>query len=417
MYLRGSKFNMTRRRRNSSPLLILALLILIAGVVYVNLVVVPATPPLFIPTSTPTTSPATFVKNAEDLISQGKIQQGMEAYQEAIRSDPRNSSNYITLAQLQVFTGDYQDAIDNAQNALLINSTNSMANAIRGWALGFQGDYLTADAAIQKAIELDPNNGVAYAYKAEVLALQYQTGKDILGVVQKATDASREAQRLAPNALETHRARGIVLEITQNYEEAVNEFEAAIAINPNIADLHLALGRNLRALNQYAKAVEEFNRANALNPADPLPNTYIARTYLTIGDFPKAIQYAQQAVKVSPTDPYMYGNLGTMFYRNRQYRESLDPFRLSIYGGTTADGVQVTGLPMDNDRVVEYYYLFGLAAARINQCSDALKISQYLQENAAENETAVYNAKEMVNICQQWITGTSTPTRETTPVQ
>ncbi len=417
MYLRGSKFNMTRRRRNSSPILILALLILIGGMFYVNLVVVPATPPLFIPTSTPTTSPVTFIKNAEDLIAQGKIQQGMEAYKQAIKSEPKNSANYITLAQLQVFSGDYQGAIDNAQNALLINANNSMAHAIHGWALGYQGDFLAADAAIKKAIEFDPNNGIAYAYEAEVLALQYQAGKDILGVVQKATDASREAQRLAPNALETHRARGIVLEITQNYEEAVNEFEAAINMNPNIADLHLALGRNLRALNQYAKAVEEFNRANALNPADPLPNTYIARTYLTIGDFPKAIQYAQQAVKVSPSDPYMYGNLGTMFYRNRQYRESLEPFRLAIRGGTTVDGVQVTGLPMDNDRVVEYYYLFGLAAARVNACSDALQISQYLQENAAENETAVFNAKEMVNICQQWITGTSTPTRETTPVK
>jgi len=417
MYLRGSKFNMTRRRRNSSPLFILTLLIMIAVVVYINLVVVPATPPLFIPTNTPTTSPATFIKNAEDLIAQGKILQGMAAYQEAIKSDPRNSATYITLAQLQVFNGDFQSAIDNAQNAMLINASNSMANAIYGWALGYKGDYLGALGAIKKAIDLDPNNGIAYAYEAEVLTLQYQAGQDILGVIQKATDASREAQRLAPNALETHRARGLVLNITQNYEEAVNEFKAAIAINPNIADLHLSLGTNLKALNQYAQAVEEFNRANALNPADPLPNTYIAGTYLTLGDFPKAIQYAQQAVKVSPLDPYMYGNLAKMFYANHQYRESLDPFRLAIYGGTTTDNVQVKGLPMDNSTVVEYYYLFGLAAARVNACSDALKISQYLQENAADNEIAVYNAKEMVNICQQWITGTSTPTREITPAK
>ena len=115
-----------------------------------------------------------------------------------------------------------------------------MANAIYGWALGYKGDYLGALGAIKKAIDLDPNNGIAYAYEAEVLTLQYQAGQDILGVIQKATDASREAQRLAPNALETHRARGLVLNITQNYEEAVNEFKAAIAINPNIADLHLS---------------------------------------------------------------------------------------------------------------------------------------------------------------------------------
>ncbi len=415
MYLRGSKFNMTRRRRNSNPLFILVLLGLIGGMMYVNLIVVPATPPLFIPTGTPTRAPISYIKDAEELISAGKISQGIAAFKLAIQADPKNATNYITLAQLQVFTGAYQDAIDNTQNALLVNSNNTMAYAIRGWAFGYLGDFLQAESSIAKALEIDPNNGIAYAYDAEVLALKYQTGKDVLGVVQKATDASRTAQRLAPNALETHRARGMVLEITQNYEEAAREYEAAVALNPNLADTHLALGRNYRALAQYPKAVEEFMRANALNPGDPLPNTYIARTYLTIGDFPKAIQYAQQAIKVSPNDPYMYGNLGTMFYRNKQYRESLEPFRLALNGGTTADNVSVKGLPMDNDRVIEYAYLYGLAAARVNQCTEALRISQYIQQNVPDNETAVFNAKEMLNICQQWISGTPTPTRQATP--
>lgn len=419
MYLRGSKFNMNRRRRNSNPLVILALLGLIGGMVYVNMVVVPATPPLFVPTNTPTRAPISYIQEAEDLLSQGKSQQAMDAYKKAIQVDPKNITIYITLSQLQVFAGDYQSAIDNAQNALVINSNNSMAYAIKGWALGFQGDFLGGQGAIDKALQIDANNGIAYAYSAEVLALQYQAGKDILGVVQKATDASRNAQRLAPNALETHRARGIVLEITQNYEEATREFSAAIAINANIADLHLALGRNYRALTQYSKAVEEFNRAIALNPNSSLPLTYIARTYLTIGDLSLAIQYAQQALKVAPNDPYMYGNLGTMYYRNHQYRESLDPFRLAVRGGTSSDGIQVKGLPMDagNDRIIEYYYLFGLGAARANQCTDALQISQYLQQTVPDNETAVFNAKEMVNICNQWVHGTSTPTLAANPAK
>jgi tetratricopeptide (TPR) repeat protein len=412
MYLRGSKFNMTRRRRNSNPIFILALLALIGGMVYVNMVVVPATPPLFVPTNTPTRAPITFIREAEDLVSQGKLPQAMAAYKQAILADPKNSTIYITLAQMQIFAGDYKGALDNAQNALVLNSNNSMAYAIRGWALGYQNDFLGAQGAIEKAIGLDANNGIAYAYLAEVLALQYQAGKDTLGLVQKATDASRTAQNLAPNTLETHRARGIVLEITQNYEEAAHEFEAAVAINPNISDLHLALGRNYRALAQYTKAVEEFNRAIALNPADPLPNTYIARTYLTIGDFPMAIQYAQQAVKVSPNDPYMYGNLGTMYYTNHQYHEALDPFKLAVRGGTTSEGVAVQGLAFDsgNDRIVEYYRFYGLAAAHANQCSDALPMAQYLQQNAPDNEYAVDNAKTMIDICKQNVNGTSTPT-------
>ena len=412
MYLRGSKFNMTRRRRNSNPIFILVLLALIGAMFYVNMVVVPATPPLFVPTNTPTRAPITYINEAQDLVSQGKLPQAMDAYKRAILADPKNSTLYITLAQMQVFAGDYTGALDNAQNALVLNANNSMAYAIRGWALGYQGDYLGAQGALEKAIGLDGNNGTAYAYLAEVYALQYQTGKDTLGLVQKATDASRTAQNLAPNTLETHRARGIVLEITQNYEEAAQEFEAAIVINPNIADLHLALGRNYRALAQYTKAVEEFNRAIALNPADPLPNTYIAKTYLTVGDYPMAIQYAEQAVKVSPNDPYMYGNLGTMYYGNHQYKEAMEPLKLAVRGGTSSDGDTVQGIAFDagNTNVVQYYYLYGLSAAKTNQCGEALPISQYLLQNASENDYAVANAQAMVDICKQNVSGTSTPT-------
>lgn len=410
MYLRGSKFNMTRRRRSSNPLIILALVALIGGMVYVNMVVIPATPPLFIPTKTPTRSPETFIKDAQDLVTQGKFQQAISAYKQAIQSDAKNPSNYIALARLQVFTGSYQEAIDNAQNALMLGPNNSMAYAIRCWAQGFRGDYLEAETSFQKAVDLDGKNGIAYAYYAETIALQYEAGKDTLGLVQKATDASRTAQTLAPNTLETHRARGIVLGMTQNNEEASREFEAAIEINPNIADLHLNLGVSYRVLLLYAKAIDEFNRANALNPGDPLANTYIARTYLTLGDFPKAIQYATAAIKINPLDPNMYGNLGTMYYRNKQYKEALEPFRLAVRGGTTAAGVIVPGLPLDYGRVVEYYYFYGLAAARLNQCSEALQISQLIQQGVPNDETAVFNAKEMINICQQNIHGTSTPT-------
>jgi hypothetical protein len=56
-----------KRRRPSSPWRILLLVILIGTGMYVNQVVVPATPPLFIPTATPTRSPESFINEAEAL--------------------------------------------------------------------------------------------------------------------------------------------------------------------------------------------------------------------------------------------------------------------------------------------------------------------------------------------------------------
>jgi tetratricopeptide (TPR) repeat protein len=402
---------MNRRRRR--PLKwgrIFFLSILIGGAIYINQVVVPTTPPLFIPTPTATRAPESFVSDAEDLLNDGKLSQAVQSYIQAIEADPKNIANYITLAKLQVYTGDYASAVTSAENALLLSPNNSMANAVRGWGLGFLGNYLEAEAAIKEAIDQDPNNGIAYAYYAEMLALQSAAGQDTLGSIDKAIQASQTAMALAPNSLETHRARGAVLEITGNYKEAIQEFEAALALNNNISDIHLALGRNYRYIQDYARAVEEFTKANALNPADPLPDTYISRTYATVGEFAKAIQYAQQATKDDPSDPFLHGNLGTMFYRNRQYQDAVTSLRLSVSGGTTEEGIIVEPLPLDYGRVAEYYFTYGLTLARQGQCGEALQISQLLVQGVPNDETSTYNAQEMVAICQEYlVNGTPTP--------
>ena len=401
MYLKGSKLSMVKRRKRSNPWRLLVLVVLVGGAIYVNQVVVPVTPPLFIPTPTATRSPESFVSDAEALLDEGKMSQAIQAYQEAILADPNNGSNYVTIARLYIYNGDYAKAVENAENALLLNQNNATAHAIRGWALGFQNDFLLAESALNEALAIDPNNAAAYAYLAEVLVLKIQADLGDLGTIDNAIEYSRLAQQISPGSMETHRGRGIVLEQTGNYEEAVAEFEAATAINDNIADLHLALGRNYRSLAQYDLAVEEFNRANALNPSDPMPDIYISRTYITVGEHAKAVQYAQQAIKDSPIDPYMYGTLGTAFYRNEQFQEAADAFKLAIQGGLSEDGQEIEGLPLDYGRISEYYQLYGLSLAKSNNCGEGLLIAQALLQGVPTDEYAVYNAEEVNRICQE----------------
>jgi tetratricopeptide (TPR) repeat protein len=390
---------MNKRRKPLNIGRIAILVIIIGAMVYVNQVIVPSTPPLFIPTSTPTRAPESYITEGQRLENEGKYSQAITMYNQAIQSDPRNPATYVALARLLVYTGKYKDAVTNTENALLLNGNNSTAHAIRGWALGLEGEYLAAETAFQRAIEIDQNNADAYAFKAEVLAAQTQAGSGTIGSLDKAVEASRAAQTIAPNGLSTHRARGIVLELTGNYADAAREFESAVALNPNIADLHLALGRNYRYLEQYDKAVEEFNRANALNPNDPLPNFYISRTYSAIGEYAKAIQFAEQALKVAPTDPYMYGNLGTMYYKNHQYEDAVKPLKLAVSGGTADGGEEVKGLPLDYGRIAEFYFTYGLTQARLGACGEALPISQTLMQGVKNDEVSVYNAQEIVNIC------------------
>jgi tetratricopeptide (TPR) repeat protein len=419
MYLKGSKWSLNRKRKRTKPWLILILLIFIGLSAYLETTVIPSVGPLFLPTVTPTRDPRAYSAEADALAKEGKVNQAIDAYKTAILADPQNPSNYVALARLQVLSGSLEDALVNSENALLLNKNNTMAYAVRGWILGLQGDYQRGEASLKTALEIDPNSALANAYLAEILTLRVAEGKGLVGTIDEAAEASRRAQALDPNSMETHRARGLVLEQTGNFEEAIAEYRAAIQINDKFADLHLTLGRTLLALEEYSAAIDEFIQANALNPTDPLPETYIARAYVKIGEYAKAIQYAEQAVNDNPVDPYMYGNLGSMLYRNQQYSDAISALRLAIRGGTTTDGTVVKGLPLDYSmRIMEFYYTYGLALARLNQCGEAVQIAITIKQTVMDDETSVFNANEMIRICEATLGVTPTDEGEigNTPV-
>lgn len=412
MYLRGSKWSMKRRRGRKVNFWLISIVIVLIGMfAYVDLVIVPTTPPLFISTPTPTRDPRAYAQDAASFFAQGKINQAIDAYKQATIADPQNPSNYLELARLQVFGGKYKDAQVNAENAILLDKNSALANAVHGWALGQQSEWLLSEGAFTRALTLDPNLALTHAYYAEILALQVQAGKGELSTQDKAIEESRKAIALDPKLLESHRARGIVLEITGNNAEAVQEFQSAIQINENIADLHIALGRNLIFVEKYSEAVDEFIRANTLNPSDPLPSLYISRTYARIGEWAKAVQYGKEAVKSDPSDPTLHGNYGSMLYKTEEYGQAVTELRLAIRGGTAEDGSVVKGIPLSNElRTLEFFYRYGLSLARLNQCNEAVQIAQLILQTIKGDETATYNANAMIQICQETLTGTATPT-------
>jgi len=402
---------MTRKRKRPDWFRIIFLILLIFVMVYIDRVVVPTIPPPFVPSPTATRAPESYIAEAEAFFQQGKLLQAIDIYKAAIRVNPHDPTIRVTLARVQVFAGQYKEAQISAEDALLLNPNNSMAHAVFAWSLDFQGDYLAAEASVKRALELDPNNAMAHAYYAEILADSFISGSGPFDSLEKAAEESRVSLSLAPNALETHRARAYILETTGNYEDAIREYQTAITLNENIPDLHLALGRNYRALAIYDKAVEEFTRANALNPSDPMPDLLISRTYATVGEFAKAAQYAETAVEDNPIDPNLRGNLGVMYYHNFQWPEAVKQLDYVVHGGMTEDGQAIPPLALRNEtRISEYYFTYALVLARLNRCGDALQISQTILATVPGNEIAVANANETIKLCQANLTNPLTAT-------
>lgn len=412
---------MTRRRKrpNIFGWTIFGLVLLFGY--YFNQVYLPTQPNPFEATPTPTRSWESYSTEAQELFAQGKLAQAMEAYKSAIESSPQDPALYIALARVQVFAGLPKEAQSNAENAILLSPNNAMAHAVRAWALDFQGPDKNGDAiaAIEKAIELDPNSALAHAYYTEILV-----DSNLFENYDNAAEHSKTALALDPNLLEARRARGYLLSTVgaegNNYELAIEEYKAAIQLNPNLPILHMELGQNLRALQVYEDAIKEFTLANTLNPNDPEPDYFISRTYATIGEYEKALQYAEQAVKDRPTDPRYRGNYGVMFYRNFYYTDAVAQLTLAVNGGATDDGFPIQGLALSNDtRVAEYYFTYGLALARTNQCGQALPIAQTLQTKFPQDDFVIEAANGIITICQENLDNpavdTPVPTEEATP--
>ena len=391
--------NRRKRRPNYFGLAILMLVLLFGY--YFDQVYLPTQPNPFVATPTPTRSPESFVTEAQALYSEGKLLPAIEAYKAAINASPQDSTLYVELARVQVFAGQYEDAEKNAQNALLLNTNNALAHGVLAWALNFQdGRNSEALASIEEALRLDPNSALLHAYNVEILI---DSGFD--GVV-KAIDESKVALVLDPNIVETHRARALLLEETGNYEEAIAEYQAAIEINPNIPALYIGLGINYRQVGVYDQAITAFTNANSLNPADPLPDLYTSRTFATIGEYAKSLQYAKEAVNNRPDSASLRGNLGVLHYLNFEWPEAIQQLGYTIYGGVTEDGVKIEGIPLVDDVfVAEYYYTYGLALARTNQCREALPIAQMIQARLPANDTALAKADEINSICSENLAG------------
>jgi tetratricopeptide (TPR) repeat protein len=420
MYLSGSKWHMRKKRRRSNPWRVLLLLLLLLAVIYVWKNYVPTVQPLFVPTLTPTRSPASYALEAESLFQAGKLSQAELSYQEAITVNPREVTYYIDLARVRVFAGEYAEAEVAARDALIVEPDSALAHAVLGWSLDFQAGQATdsqtqleylgeALMELERAVELNPNSALILAYYAEVLI------DNDIGNYELALEQAERAIQLDNGLLEAHRALGYVWELTGNYDRAVESYEAAKAINPNFPRLHIDVGNMLQAQGDVNGALESYRNAVALAPTSVEPLILIAQVYARIGEYGKASQFAKDASDLDPSDPYLRGNLGRMYYHNNVFSQAIVELELAIRGGWAEGEVWVEGLPIDpkDARVVEYYYTYGLALAKQERCEEAIPIFEALISGVPDDEIAVFNAQEGLIICGQ-LERTPTPEEQVT---
>jgi tetratricopeptide (TPR) repeat protein len=194
----------------------------------------------------------------------------------AVRRNPENADAWLFLGMMHLRAGRHQDAITALEQSVLLQD-RAQARYYLGFCLEASGRPDQALPHFERAAALKPEEANAWVNVARVRAA--------LGRFEKAAQALQQARRLKPvdreldalayriaQGLITLRApeeavarheRGVELAGEGRNEEAMREFEAALARAPTFADCHHNLGLLARRREDFARAEREYRAAIA----------------------------------------------------------------------------------------------------------------------------------------------------------
>ena len=426
--------------------------------------------PLFEPTATPTRAPESYILEGDANFTAGNLNGAITAYREAVIVNPNNAQIWAKLARIQTYSSAFLitneekkarllEALESADKAVGLAPEDSFVHAIRAFTLDWNANsnfYTTEEVqdflaqAEQEALiaqQLDNTNPLALAYYAEILVDQQKWNQAEL-IIKQALERPDASQWM-----DVYRVNAYVLETLGQYNLAISEYEKAIALEPNFTFLYLRIGANYRRLAfeipnieaarpVYEKSLEYFDRAAKINEQigvnDPTPYLSISRTYSQLGEFFIAARNVQKALSYEPDNADIYGQLGVIYFRSRNYEGSIDTLKCAIYGcsgeasclGRGLDKcypdlgeqpVDVQGLAISPNTIV-YYYIYGSVLAALsrpkdNHCDEAMQTMSEVRAELNNNPDDYADGRETIisiveageEICASLASGTPLP--------
>lgn len=428
--------------------------------------------PLFDPTPTPTRTSDSFSLEAQTHFDAGNLSAAIEAYKGALETRPEDARLWMELARVQAYSTNQlttvqqkrarmTEALESARNAVKYAPDDGTAYAILAFVMDWNGFYiddrdahakmlLDAELAAQQSLVKDPNSVLGLVYTAEILLDQ--------GRLDQAQQYITLAKEKNENLMDVQRVRGYILETFGDYRGAIEAYDRAIALAPNLTFLYIRAGVIYRHLGMisntpgaaepyYNKALEYFAKAVQINTQlginDPVPYVSIGKVYTQMGEFFIASRNAKRALQLDPTSPDLYGQLGMVYFKARNYESAAEAFSCAVNGCDPArsctvrecmpgdPNITIQAIPLEaNDATTAvYYYTYGSVLAGLHRpigptsgyCTEALEVFDRLRAVFGQDRDIMSIVEASESICASYgvtrggITPQPTPTLINTP--
>jgi protein O-mannosyl-transferase len=245
--------------------------------------------------SHPRANAGTWNNLGGSLAAAGKVEEAIDAFQNALKLDPSLSSAHKNLGVALVRSGKLQEALIHFRDAARLEPENASVHNIYATTLGAAGRTEEAMQEFQTALRLAPDSAATHANLANLLAKQHARDEAIAQY--------SDALRLDPAFVEAHYSVASLLREEGKTEEATAHYIAALLIKPDYVPAMASLAwiyataKNEEASQHAAGAVRLAEKACQITDCkdSELLDT-LAAAYANAGRFEEAVKTGEEAV-------------------------------------------------------------------------------------------------------------------------
>jgi len=201
-----------------------------------------------------------YSKQGDKYYEQKEYQRALEAYNKAIKLDPKFARAHVWRGNVYRNLKDYTRALADYNTAIELNPNFADAYHNRGAVYRDLKDYTSALADYNTAIELDPQFTSAYNGRGNV----YRNLKDYTRAL---ADFNKSIDLDSKNAY-AYNGRGNVYYDQKDYTRALADYNRAIELDPNFDWAYYNRGLVNKNLGNRDTAINDFKKAMDLGDQD-----------------------------------------------------------------------------------------------------------------------------------------------------
>lgn len=334
-----------------------------------------------------------FFDTANQLKSQGKLNEAIASYQQALEIQPDYLEVHHQLAEVYFLEKRIPEATASCKLALKLQPNFAPAYKTLGNILQAQGKIEEALRAYNKALEINPefvealvNKGTmisklgqtedaiacyrnAIKLKPDMTAAHWNLGNLLIslgktdegiscwqkasesdpekfnsqlfhdlatnlgksGNIEAAIGCYQQAIALNPDYLLAYVNLGTLLQRQEKLEDAIATFQKALEIQPDPL-AYQGLGNVFKQQGNLDSAIDNWQKALQLQPEAIAPETFndLGTAFGEKGELDEAIKFYQKAIQLKPNYPLAHLNLGTLLQRQNKLEESIPYFNKAI---------------------------------------------------------------------------------------